>query len=281
MPRRSARRMGCTDRRRVVPNGRQTTPHCGIALHAGRIGAADAQHQLDGLILDRNQPAITRTSALPLLAPYVTAAPEPAIKAAIADPNPLVRLAAPRAFPASLPRDIARAAVPLLGDPVRAVCSGTPSPPTPEPCWDRCRNSAAKSRSTRSLASRPTSPNCRRVAPSTRAARMPWRNARHSSPKIVALPRTGLRNAGSSISRRRSSMSVPLLELQNVQKYFPVSTGAVLRHKIGWVKADDGVDLTILSGRDVGTHRRVGGRQDDDFQADLAAIEPHRRHRPL
>jgi HEAT repeat protein len=102
-------------------NGRQTTPHYGIALHAGRIGAADAEHQLDGLILDRNQPAIARASALPLLAPYVTAASEPALKAAIADPNPLVRLAAPRALPASPPRDIVQATAPLLGDPVRAV----------------------------------------------------------------------------------------------------------------------------------------------------------------
>ena len=40
-------------------------------------------------------------------------------------------------------------------------------------------------------------------------------------------------------------MSAPLLELEHVQKYFPVSTGAVLRRKIGWVKAVDGVDLAI------------------------------------
>jgi oligopeptide transport system ATP-binding protein len=40
-------------------------------------------------------------------------------------------------------------------------------------------------------------------------------------------------------------MSAPLLELENVQKYFPVSTGAVLRRKVGWVKAVDGVDLAI------------------------------------
>jgi oligopeptide transport system ATP-binding protein len=40
-------------------------------------------------------------------------------------------------------------------------------------------------------------------------------------------------------------MSAPLLELENVQKYFPVSTGTVLRRKVGWVKAVDGVDLAI------------------------------------
>ena len=42
------------------PKGRQTTPHFGTALHAGRIGAGDAEEQLDRLILDRDQPAIAR-----------------------------------------------------------------------------------------------------------------------------------------------------------------------------------------------------------------------------
>ena len=35
------------------PHGRQTTPHYGTALHAGRVGAIDAEAQLDALILDR------------------------------------------------------------------------------------------------------------------------------------------------------------------------------------------------------------------------------------
>ena len=49
------------------PNGRQTTPHYGTALHAGRTGAVDAERQLDQLILDKSQPAIARATALPLL----------------------------------------------------------------------------------------------------------------------------------------------------------------------------------------------------------------------
>jgi predicted CXXCH cytochrome family protein len=56
------------------PKGRQTTPHYGTALRAGRIGAADAEQQLDRLILDRTQPAIARASALPLLASYASPA---------------------------------------------------------------------------------------------------------------------------------------------------------------------------------------------------------------
>ncbi len=103
------------------PGGRRTTPHYGTALRAGRIGAADAVQQLDRLILDRSQPAIARASALPLLAPYASPVSEPAIKAALGDPDPLVRMAAPRALPGIPPPRMVDAAAPLLGDPVRAV----------------------------------------------------------------------------------------------------------------------------------------------------------------
>ena len=104
------------------PQGRQITPHYGTALHAGRIGAADAEQQLDRLILDRSQPAIARASALPLLTPYASTASEPAmIKAALTDPDPLVRIGALRALPGSVPLRFVDAATPLLSDPARAV----------------------------------------------------------------------------------------------------------------------------------------------------------------
>jgi oligopeptide transport system ATP-binding protein len=47
-------------------------------------------------------------------------------------------------------------------------------------------------------------------------------------------------------------MSALLLEVQNLQKYFPVSTGVLLRRKIGWVKAVDGVDFAIRPGETLG-----------------------------
>jgi predicted CXXCH cytochrome family protein len=103
------------------PGGRQTTLHYGTALHAGRVGAADAEQQLDRLILDQSQPAIARASALPLLTLYASPASEPAIKAAIADSDPLVRMASPRALPGTPPPRFVEAAAPLLSDPVRAV----------------------------------------------------------------------------------------------------------------------------------------------------------------
>ena len=103
------------------PNGRQTRSHFAAALYAGRVGAADAEHLLDALIVDQGQPAVARASALALLAPHATPASEAAIKAAIGDPDPLVRAAVPRAFPAAPASAMVQAAAPLLGDPIRAV----------------------------------------------------------------------------------------------------------------------------------------------------------------
>ncbi len=103
------------------PQGRQTQPHYGTALYAGRTGAVDAERRLDELILDRNQPDIARASALLLLPRYATPASEAAIKSSIVDPSALVRSAVPRALPPSPSRTVVQAVAPLLNDPVRAV----------------------------------------------------------------------------------------------------------------------------------------------------------------
>jgi hypothetical protein len=88
-------------------------------------GAIDAERQLDQLILDKNQPAIARASALPLLEHYISLASEPAIKATIVDPDPMVRMVAAQAMPLSPPRAMIEAILPLLSDPIRAVRVGT------------------------------------------------------------------------------------------------------------------------------------------------------------
>lgn len=103
------------------PRGRQTQPHYATALNAGRIGALDAERQLDQLILEQSQPEIARASALLLLPRYATPASEAAIKVAIADPSALVRSAVPRALPPSPSRTVVQTVAPLLRDPVRAV----------------------------------------------------------------------------------------------------------------------------------------------------------------
>lgn len=103
------------------PQGRQTTPHYGLALHAGRTGSIDAERRLGALIRDRNQPAIARATALGLLAPYFTAASAGAVRAGINDADPVVRMAAPRALPAALPPAMVAPLMQLLSDRVRAV----------------------------------------------------------------------------------------------------------------------------------------------------------------
>ena len=47
-------------------------------------------------------------------------------------------------------------------------------------------------------------------------------------------------------------MSPPLLTLDNLTKYFPVKTALFPRPKIAWVKAVDGIDLTISAGETLG-----------------------------
>ena len=103
------------------PQGRQTASHYGVALNAGRVGAVDAEHQLDRLIMDQSQPAIARGSALLMLPAYPSATSEAAIKTAIFDADPLVRAAAPRALPTSPSPALVQAVARLLTDPVRAV----------------------------------------------------------------------------------------------------------------------------------------------------------------
>jgi predicted CXXCH cytochrome family protein len=103
------------------PKGQQNASHYGTALQSGRVGAPDAEHQLDALILDQSQPGIARASALTLLPRFASSASAPAIAAAVADPNPLVRAAAPRALSANASPATVQAALSLLRDPVRAA----------------------------------------------------------------------------------------------------------------------------------------------------------------
>src|ERR1700737_1010180 len=75
---------------------------------------------------------------------------------------------------------------------------------------------------------------------------------------IAVLVRIGQRDVGCWISRHRKNMPAPLLELQNLQKYFPVSTGMMLRRQIGWVKAVDGVDFAVWPGETLGLIGEAG-----------------------
>jgi predicted CXXCH cytochrome family protein len=105
---------------RWFPSGRTGAPHYGIALHAGREGRPGAEAALRALAGDAAQPAIARASALGLLAAPELPESERAIRRALADADPWLRLGA-LAAAEGLPPAARLAAVPLLSDPLFAV----------------------------------------------------------------------------------------------------------------------------------------------------------------
>jgi Tfp pilus assembly protein PilF len=103
------------------PNGRQTRPQYGTALAAGRAGDVGAEPVIDALIGNATEPGIVRSSALLLLPHIGTGASLPAWRAALADPDPIVRLGAVRALPAAPSAAMQHEVATRLTDPVRAV----------------------------------------------------------------------------------------------------------------------------------------------------------------
>jgi len=90
-------------------------------LDGGSAGAPGAQQALERLVADREQPAISRATALSVLAGYAPPPTDPAVRAGVADDSALVRRACARALSNSDPSASANALAPLLRDPIRAV----------------------------------------------------------------------------------------------------------------------------------------------------------------
>jgi len=96
-------------------------PHYGEALHTGRSGAPGWPEALLGLAKDPEQPAIARASALDLIADRGMILPAAELSGFLADPNPLLRMAALRSaenLPAAVRPEVA---LPLLEDSRRVV----------------------------------------------------------------------------------------------------------------------------------------------------------------
>lgn len=93
----------------------------GPAFHAAHTDQADAATLLGVIARDGNAPAVARATALAELAPRVPAANGPTSRAALADPDPMVRIGALDMLE-NVPADQVWAiAAPLLSDPVRGV----------------------------------------------------------------------------------------------------------------------------------------------------------------
>ncbi len=102
------------------PNRRQE-PQFVAAIDAGRRGLPNAEKALTGLITDSTKPGIARATALSLLPTYLTTASMPAVQAALADNDALVRSQAVRSLEPLPPQERVRLAAPLLSDPIRYV----------------------------------------------------------------------------------------------------------------------------------------------------------------
>jgi predicted CXXCH cytochrome family protein len=94
------------------------------AFAADERGNSTAAAALAAVFGDSTQPAIVRASALARLARYRDATTVQAARAGTLDSQPLVRLAALQALEGLPPLERVRPAVPLLGDPTRAVRQG-------------------------------------------------------------------------------------------------------------------------------------------------------------
>src|SRR5262249_4956016 len=151
------------------------------------------------------------------------------------------------------------------------TCSIPSGTPTPRPCSTPCRSWGVKSRCTPSPVSRQIPRPCRPAAVFTRAA---------ATSRSVAIPRSpgsspwvtvGWSGAGSP--SRRPNMPEPLLEVRDLKKYFAVG-GSLLGRQRGWVKAVDGVSLTINAGETLGLVGESGCGKTTTSELILAAEEP-------
>jgi predicted CXXCH cytochrome family protein len=106
---------------RAYPQGRQTRPHFATALAAGRRHGLGAEQALVELVADGELPGIVRGTAASLLPRHMGPRSLPALEAAAAGQDPLLRLGVAAALEALPPRERVRIGARLLWDPVRAV----------------------------------------------------------------------------------------------------------------------------------------------------------------
>ncbi|MFO1074897.1 MAG: cytochrome c3 family protein [Geminicoccaceae bacterium] len=100
---------------------RRREPTFGEALGAARMARPDAATRLVALAGDGSMPAIARATAVAALESYPDERSLATVRAALADPDPLVRLAAVGTVGGLDPGLRLELAEPLLADPVRAV----------------------------------------------------------------------------------------------------------------------------------------------------------------
>ena len=103
--------------------GKKRKPHYGTVLAAGREGRPAAGLELVQLAQDQLRPAIARATALELLSRYPGEESTTTLEKALADDDALIRHTAATQLRPADPARLAKALVPHLKDPVRAVCA--------------------------------------------------------------------------------------------------------------------------------------------------------------
>jgi predicted CXXCH cytochrome family protein len=93
----------------------------GTAFHASHADQTDAAALLAAVVADGNLPAIARASALAELAPRASQANISSARAALVDPDPMVRIGALDMLENVPPGQVWNWVAPLLSDPVRGV----------------------------------------------------------------------------------------------------------------------------------------------------------------
>jgi predicted CXXCH cytochrome family protein len=93
----------------------------GATLHDGRIGAPDAVSELMTLANNPQAPGIVRATSIADLRPYLSSAVTPALEAAVADPDPMVRGAALDTLLAAPQQERLPLALGLIDDPSAIV----------------------------------------------------------------------------------------------------------------------------------------------------------------
>lgn len=67
--------------------------------------------------------------------------------------------------------------------------------------------------------------------------------------------------------------TLPLLEVKNLKKYFPITQG-LFRHEVGAIKAVDGLDFTLFKGKVLGMVGESGSGKSTAARASVRLIEP-------